>query len=177
MAAGLMDYGLEQGKDVAIVNMSARLDHYAHITDRERGFRAYFSDEESRLDHLISIDLNGANDQHLNDKLDETCGAYDVGGLFVTNSRVHKVARFLTETGREKVRLIGYDLLPENITFLNEKHIDFLLSQKPGEQSFLGLTSLYNLVVFNREPEARQWLPIDIITRDNLRYYEPKTYN
>ena len=177
VAARLMDYGMEQGKDVAIVNMSARLNNYAHIIDREKGFRAYFSDEENRLNHLISIDLNGVDDQHLNKKLIEICGAYDVAGLFVTNSRVHKVARFLSETGKEKVRLIGYDLLPENIEFLNKKRIDFLLSQKPGEQAFLGLTSLYNMVVFNREPEARQWLPIDIITRENLRYYQPKTYN
>lgn len=171
VAARLMDYGLEQGKDVAIVNMSARKDHYAHIIDREKGFRAYFEELEGQLNNLLSIDLNGADDRHLKEKLDEICDANKVAGLFVTNSRVHKVARFLSETGREKVRLIGYDLLPKNITFLKEKGIDFLLSQKPEEQAFLGLTSLYNLVVFNREPEERQWLPIDIITRENLRYY------
>jgi LacI family transcriptional regulator len=126
---------------------------------------------------MISIDLNGADDLLLKEKLSEICASYDIAGLFVTNSRVHKVARFLAETKRERVRLVGYDLLPENIEFLKKDGIDFLLSQKPEEQAFLGLNSLYNLVVFNREPAPRQWLPIDIITRENLAYYQPKSFD
>jgi LacI family transcriptional regulator len=177
VAARLMDYGLEQGRDVAIINMSARKDHYAHIIEREKGFRDYFKNKEKRLNHLISIDLNGANDLLLREKLEELCTSYDIAGLFVTNSRVYKMARFLEETGQAGVRLVGYDLLPENIRFLKQDRIDFLISQKPEEQAYLGLRSLFNLVVFKREPEEKQWLPIDIITRENLAYYSPKTYS
>ena len=126
---------------------------------------------------MLSIDLNGADDLLLKEKLSEICASYDIAGLFVTNSRVHKVARFLSETRRDRVRLVGYDLLPENIEFLKKDGIDFLLSQKPEEQAFQGLNSLYNLVVFNREPAPRQWLPIDIITRENLAYYQPKSFD
>lgn len=176
VAARLIDYGLEPERDLAIVNMSARKDHYAHIIDRERGFRSYFMNQTERLNHMVTLDLNGADDLILEMKLDEICGKYDIAGLFVTNSRVHKVARYLDGEIPGKVRLVGYDLLPENIEYLEKNRIDFLLSQKPGEQAFLGLTSLFNLVVFNREPEAKQWLPIDIITRENLRYYQPKSF-
>jgi LacI family transcriptional regulator len=177
VAAKLISYGIEQGRDLAIVNMSARKDHYAHIIEREKGFRAYFASSESQPKHMISIDLNGADDLLLKEKLSEICASYDIAGLFVTNSRVHKVARFLSETRRDRVRLVGYDLLPENIEFLKKDGIDFLLSQKPEEQAFQGLNSLYNLVVFNREPAPRQWLPIDIITRENLAYYQPKSFD
>lgn len=177
LAAKLISYGMEQGRDVAIVNMSARKDHYAHIIEREKGFRAYFANSEYRPKHLVSIDLNGADDLLLKEKLNEIYASYDIAGLFVTNSRVHKVARFLSETKRDRIRLVGYDLLPENIEFLKQDVIDFLLSQKPEEQAFKGLNTLYNLVVFNREPAPRQWLPIDIITRENLRYYQPKSFD
>ena len=177
VASILIDYGMEQGRDLAIVNMSARKDHYAHIIEREKGFRAYFTSSESHPKHMISIDLNGADDLLLKEKLSEICASYDIAGLFVTNSRVHKVARFLSETKRDRVRLVGDDLLPENIAFLKQDGIDFLLSQKPEEQAFKGLNSLYNLVVFNREPAPRQWLPIDIITRENLPYYQPKSFD
>lgn len=176
VAARLIDYGLEPGKVLAIINMSARKDHYAHIIERERGFRSYFLDRSEQLNQLVTIDLNGADDQILELKLEEICREYDIAGLFVTNSRVHKVARSLADKIPGKVRLVGYDLLPENIEYLEEGGIDFLISQKPGEQAFFGLTSLFNLLIFNREPEVKQWLPIDIITRENLRYYQPKTY-
>jgi len=177
VAARLIDYGLEEGRDVAIVNMSARKDHYAHIIEREKGFRAYFDHCADCRKHLISIDLNGADDESLREELRKICTSHDIAGLFVTNSRVYKVARFLAETGRDRVRLVGYDLLPGNIDFLKQGGIDFLLSQKPEEQAFQGLSSLYNLVVFKREPSPKQWLPIDIITSENLEYYQPKSYN
>ena len=174
VAAKLMDFGLEQGRDVAIVNMSARKDHYAHIIDRERGFRAYFTGRAEYLDHLLSINLNGADDLILKEELEKLWASYDIAGLFVTNSRVYKVARFLEESGRDGVRLVGYDLLEENIRFLKRGRIDFLISQKPEEQAFQGLNSLYNLVVFNREPSPKQWIPIDILTSENLDYYQYK---
>jgi len=176
VAAQLIAYGLEAEGDVAIVNMSARKDLYAHIINREQGFRDYFSGLPDKGRQLISIDLNGADDLLLRKELDRICGSFQIAGFFVTNSRVHKVARFLADTGRQHVRLVGYDLLPENIQFLKQDRIDFLLSQKPEEQAYKGLTSLFNLVVFNREPEEKQWLPIDIITRENLAYYKPKSF-
>lgn len=173
VAAKLINYGMESRKDVAIINMSTRKDHYAHIINREKGFRSYFEEHSERLNHLLTIDLNGVDDRRLKEKLNETCSRYDMAGLFVTNSRVYKVAEFLADRGSMNVRLVGYDLLPENIKYLNRDYIDFLISQKPEEQAFRGLSSLFNLVAFKQQPEERQLLPIDIITRENLYYYKP----
>jgi LacI family transcriptional regulator len=172
VAAKLINFGLEHRRDVAIINMSARKDHYAHIISREKGFRNYFEEHSDRLDHLVTIDLNGVDDEGLMEKLDETFKSYDIGGLFVTNSRVYKVAEFLAGRGSMGVRLVGYDLLPESIEYLKRDYIDFLISQRPEEQAFRGLYSLFNMVAFNREPEAKQLMPIDIITRENLGYYK-----
>ncbi len=176
VAAKLINYGIQPKKDVAIINMSARKDHYAHIIQRDKGFRSYFEEHSDRLDHLLTIDLNGADDEKLVEKLDDIFQSYDIAGLFVTNSRVYKVASFLSDRGFMNVRLVGYDLLPDSIKFLKRDYIDFLISQKPEEQAFKGLMSLFNLVAFNRKPAERQLLPIDIITRENLRYYQPKPF-
>ncbi len=176
VAAKLIDYGILPQRDVAIINMSARKDHYAHIIQREKGFRTYYEEHSDRLKHLISIDLNGVNDDKLFQKLDETCSKYDIAGLFVTNSRVYKVAEFLERRGSMNVRLVGYDLLPESTDYLKRDYINFLISQKPEEQAYRGLSSLFYLVAFNRVPEPYQLLPIDIITRENLHYYQPKLY-
>lgn len=176
LAAKLINYGMEPGKDVAIVNMSVRTDHYAHIIQREKGFRSYFSERSERLNQLLTLDLHGADDQLLQDQLSEACSKYSLAGLFVTNSRVYKVAEFLAQRGKKHVSLVGYDLLPESIHYLKAETIDFLISQKPEEQAFRGLSSLFYLVAFHREPEERQMLPIDIITRENLSYYQPKSH-
>ena len=174
VAAKLIYYGMESGRDVAIINMSARTDHYTHIVNREMGFRSYFDEHSDRVNQLFTLDLNGADDCKLKDQLLEACSEHDLAGLFVTNSRVYKVAEFLAQQGSMSVRLVGYDLLPQSINYLKRDYIDFLISQKPEEQAFRGLSSLFYLVAFHREPEARQMLPIDIITRENLSYYQPK---
>ncbi|MCK4749475.1 MAG: LacI family DNA-binding transcriptional regulator [Bacteroidales bacterium] len=173
VAAKLINYGMEPRRDVAIVNMSARKDHYAHIISREKGFRSYFEEHSDRLNHLLTIDLNGVDDARLQEKLDETFAGYDIAGLFVTNSRVYKVAEYLADRGSMNIRLVGYDLLPKSIDYLKRDYIDFLISQKPEDQAFKGVLSLFNLVAFNRKPDELQLMPIDIITRENLRFYKP----
>ncbi len=172
VAAKLISFGMEHRRDVAIINMSARTDSYGHLISREKGFRNFFEQHSDRLDNLITIDLNGVDDKHLKLKLDETFENYSIGGLFVTNSRVYKVAAYLAERGSMGVRLVGYDLLSESVEYLKRDYIDFLISQKPEEQAFKGLSSLFNLVAFHREPEREQYMPIDIITRENLHYYQ-----
>lgn len=172
VAAKLINFGLEHRRDVAVINMSARTDHYAHITYREKGFRNYFELHSDRLDNLFSIDLNGVDDKRLIKKLDETFEKHEIGGLFVTNSRVYKVAEYLAARGSMGVRLVGYDLLPDSVAYLKRDYIDFLISQKPEEQAFKGLISLFNLVAFHREQKRKQFMPIDIITRENLHYYQ-----
>ncbi len=176
VAAKLINIGLDPGRDVAIINMSVRTDHYAHIIGREKGFRAYFREHSDRLKSLLTLDLHGADDKSLEEQLIQCCSDHDLAGLFVTNSRVHKVAEILSRQGMRKVRLVGYDLLPESIQYLKQENIDFLISQKPEEQAFRGLNSLFFLVAFHREPEARTMLPIDIITKENLMYYQPKSH-
>ncbi len=171
VAAKLINFGLERNRDVAIINMSARKDHYAHIISRERGFRSYFEEHSDRLHHLVTVDLNGVNDAALKEGLDDVFARYEIGGLFVTNSRVYKVAEYLAERNSTTIRLVGYDLLPKSVEYLKQETIDFLISQKPEEQAYKGLISLFNLVAFNQEPEERQLMPIDIITRENLGYY------
>ncbi len=172
VAAKLLHYGLDHRRDLLIVNMSARKDHYAHLIAREQGFRRFFEDHSGRLDHLLTLDLNGEGDDVLSTRLDAILAQYNVGGIFVSNSRVYKLADYLARRGQMGVRLVGYDLLPKSIDFLKRDYIDFLISQRPEEQAFLGLESLFRFAAYGRESKERLMMPIDIIARENLEYYQ-----
>lgn len=174
VAGRLLHHGVGDKGTLIIVNMSARMDHYDHIRERERGFRSYFSQFPNKAYRLVSLDMNGLDLHRMEEKLSEACSDHAPDGIFVTNSRVYHVAGFLEKHRKKHTRMVGYDLLPQNQELLNKGQIDFLLSQKPEEQAYKGLQSLFKLAVFNHQPEKRQWLPIDIITKENLRYYETK---
>ena len=99
-------------------------------------------------------------------------GIEGLGGVFVTNSSTHQIADYLLSRRlNRRIHVIGYDLVDENIRLLREGAIDFLISQRPGRQGYLGILALYRHVVLNEAVERTNMMPIDIITRENLAHY------
>ena len=95
----------------------------------------------------------------------------DIKVIFVTNSRVSTVARFLERAGRTDILLIGYDFLKENIEYLKKGIIDFLICHKPQEQAYLGIMALYRYLVSGAATENVHFMPIDIISKENYMFY------
>ena len=96
----------------------------------------------------------------------------DIDAVFVTNSRVMTVARYLEESSNTGILLMGYDFLEKNIEYLKKDVIDFLICQKPQEQAYKGLMSLHRKLVLSMDVEKTQFMPIDIITRENSDFYK-----
>ncbi|NJK96227.1 MAG: hypothetical protein HC905_16115 [Bacteroidales bacterium] len=65
----------------------------------------------------------------------------------VINSKAFEIAPFLLKLDRRSINLIGYDLLPENIRYLKENLISFLIAQRPEYQGYKGILSLFNHIV------------------------------
>jgi LacI family transcriptional regulator len=55
---------------------------------------------------------------------------------------------------------------------LKDGDIDFLICQKPGEQAYKGIMSLYQHIVLNSGADRMQFMPIDIITKENYQFYK-----
>ncbi len=87
--------------------------------------------------------------------------------VFVTNSRVSNVAAFVEKLDR-KVILMGYDFVNENIEFIEKGVIDFLICQKPLEQAYKGVMTLYQHLAISFPVKKVTFMPIDIITPGEL---------
>ena len=174
VAARLMHYGLKDDSDILIINFTREKGNQEHILKREEGFRKYYRNYSSEGDsRLIQLNIAESGSQRL-DKILENSLLSDpnrVGGIFVTNSRVFRVAGFLEEKGLNRIILIGYDLLSESKDFLLKGTIDFLISQKPSEQGYKSVMALFQHLVLRKKVERSQYLPIDIITKENLEHY------
>ena len=167
----LISYGLPPARDLLVVNLSLRKDNYQHIIRRERGFRGYFEAHSDRVNNLVSVNLNGGDYATVAEEIERKMDQFNVAGIFVTNSRVHLVARYLAERGAMSVRLIGYDLLDASVEYLRREYIDYLISQRPEDQAYLGIRQLFNLAVLKRKQPRHVLLPIDILTKENVDYY------
>jgi LacI family transcriptional regulator len=170
LAAHLVNYLLQDQQQVLIVNISKEMDLHHHLLKKEEGFRAYFRNNKRPV-KLNKTDIRQTDYHSVKSKLSKLLRENKIDVIFVTNSRVHTVARFLEETGDVNIRLIGYDFLGENIEYLEKSVIDFLICQKPQEQGHKGIMALYNYLVQGLPVEDAQHMPIDIVTRENYRNY------
>ena len=97
----------------------------------------------------------------------------DIAGIFVPNACTYIFGEFLLQAGKNRhVKLIGYDMVDENIKYLKKEVIDFLISQRSEMQGYESIYSLYRHVVLSQTVEKQVLMPLDIITRENLDSYQ-----
>lgn len=174
VAARLIDFAVPQNSRILVVSIAVDKDNYSHILRREEGFREYWvKDSKTRSIEIIPLSLAKDSYPYIKRSLTETFQKFNsIAGIFVTNSRVYQVAKYLQNTLKEDISLVGYDLINPNIKYLNNGVIDFLISQKPQEQGYKALVAVFNTLKMNKQPLPEQLIPIDIICKENLCCYQ-----
>ena len=94
----------------------------------------------------------------------------EVSGIFVTNSKVHSAASFF-KSRCYTPKIVGYDLIPENIGLLKEGVIDFLICQKPELQGSHAIHLLFDHLVKKEKIRKENYTSIDLITKENIDFY------
>lgn len=171
LGAQLLNFGLKkQAGKALVVNISREVDNY-NYPQIEEGFRTFFR-ENNRENVVIRLDIRQTDYASVSNELARALLNHpDVEALFVTNSRVSSVARFLESKGLADKLLIGYDYLPENIEYLTKGTIDILICHKPEEQGYRGIMALYQTLMFSSAVEKDYFMPIDIVTSGNYAFY------
>lgn len=171
LSAQLISYLINENDKILIVNISKEIDNRHHLIIKEDGTRAYFK-EHNKSVNILKLDIKQTDyksiEKTLSEKFEEN---NDIKVVFVTNSRVSWVARYIEETKRDVI-LIGFDFLKENLKYVNNSVIDFLICQKPKEQAYKGVMSLYKHLAFSLAVEKIHFMPIDIVTKVNWSYYQ-----
>lgn len=169
LAAHLISFLVRVKDEILLLNISReRINH--HVLRKEEGFRKYLEDH-GIANPITKFDIHQTEYESVKSKL-QTCDFTKYKVIFVTNSRVSSVARYLEEIDQADIIVIGYDFLEQNVNYLKRNTINFLICQKPQEQAYKGMMALYNHLVYYVIPEKIQFMPIDIITRENYMFYK-----
>lgn len=170
LAANLSSYLVKKNDKILIINISTEIENHHHLLRKEDGFKGYFKSHELQ-NQVEKIDIRKTSYTAIKKALDEELLKNDdIRLMVVTNSKVSKVARYLKETQRN-IKLIGYDFVKENIAYLDEDIIDFLICQKPADQAYKGIRALYKHLVLKQHVEEYLYMPIDIVTKANYSFY------
>ncbi|MBL4674856.1 MAG: substrate-binding domain-containing protein [Mucilaginibacter sp.] len=171
LAAQLISLSLQPQDDVLIINISSDLKNDHHLVRKEHGFKKFFEDAGSNT----KVSTVNINETKLNAVEESLLRVLDTSpalkAIFVTNSRVNIVAEILKNHNRNNILLVGYDFLKKNIDYLVSQQITYLICQRPKEQGYLGIMALYKHLFKVSDVEKSVYMPIDIITRENYRFY------
>jgi LacI family transcriptional regulator len=173
LAAKILSFGLPASSSVLIVHINEDIANSAHLITKEEGFKDYFSRKElAGRFKVVRKEINFKESEALNDQLFAVFQREPaLAGIYVTTSKAFEIASFLIKNNLSHIKLIGYDLLLQNLHYLNEEVIQFLINQNPLGQGYWGIHQLANYLVFKKAVPQIKFLPLDIITKENLEYY------
>jgi len=174
LAAKLLDYSIPEDASILILHFAKELDNMNHLAQREKGFYEYFKlkyGQGSR--QLITLEIADPGDADCQQRLINLLKSADnLKGIFVTNSQVYYLGRILEQLQIKGIRVIGHDLIRENIDFLQKDIVDFLICQRPEEQGYRAILTLFDHLILKKEVNTENYTSIDIITKENLDYYK-----
>jgi LacI family transcriptional regulator len=162
----LISYGIKNDSNVLILKINQNVESTSRTNvflQRIKGFYAFFNNKQNlpKFNFTeISIKYDIENQLTVDMFKEIDC-------VFIPNSRVYIVAKFIKENNLKGIRIVGYELLKQNLEYLNEGIIDFLIHQKPEEQGYMGINHLYKKSVLKEPVEDLYNMPLEIIVQEN----------
>jgi len=163
LAGRLISFAVKNERRILIFKITREIESTSVYLQRIDGFYSFFKDHDELTNFKFSeITIKDSAVDQLSLEMFS-----DINSVFVPNSRAYIVAKFLEQNNIRGVRIIGYDLLKENIEYLNKGIIDFLINQRPEEQGYMGISHLYKKLVLQETAENTNYIPLEIILKEN----------
>jgi len=142
------------------------------VQKREEGFRDYLANTSFKGKiHLLHVH---ADDREENTRLLNTF--FDkypqvrIGIIF--NSRAHFLGDYLSsERPDYPFKLLGYDVIEPNVRYLENGLITHLIAQRPEVQGYHCIKALFRHLILKEKIEPVNYMPIDILVKENIQYY------
>jgi LacI family transcriptional regulator len=173
IAGRLLHEQIDDKDDIAIFRFFRKGDLYStQVRMREEGFRAYLAEKRyAGKVHMTNIHADNKEENH--NILDSFRREYpNVNAGIIFNSRVHLLGEYFSKQNlSQPFRLIGYDVIEENIQYLEKGLITHLIAQRPEVQGVNCIKALFRFLVLGEKPTPINYMPIDILIKENIHFY------
>ncbi len=169
----LLDYILPEG-NILVIHFAKEMDNQNHLVQREKGFYDWYLGKSKNEHRLFTTEVADTDNEECMNKLNQTIQENNIKGIFVTNSKVFILGNLIEKSGLKGLRVIGHDLLKENVYYLEKEIVNFLICQRPEEQGYSAINKLFKHIVRKKSTKKENYTSIDIITKENVHYYNYK---
>ncbi len=139
--------------------------------ERKKGFLDFIRSRFPKC-KTVTVELNAMNPQQNREAMQDLLQKYpEISGAVIFNSLTYMVAEDIEKLNRSDIQIIGYDLLEKNVEYLKKGVVNYLIAQRPEQQGYQGVKALCDFLVFKQPVKQINYMPIDILTRENIDYY------
>lgn len=139
--------------------------------NRDKGFRIYMN-EHFPFCHITELNLHPKCPKEDIELLDAYFAEHPSVSCGITfNSKAHVIGEYLQERNIKNFNLMGYDLLERNVTCLRNGSVSILIAQQPEIQGYNGIKALCDHLIFKKEVNAVNYMPIDLLTVETVDFY------
>ena len=160
-------------KTVWTLNISKNLNQMYSFLARESGFMSYFAEKHLQDEfgfRTIEMEDNGTQ-KEIENQMAVLLENSQPHAIYVTGSRVHKIAAALKRLKPEKKPLlIGHDLIEANRERVMDETIDFLIEEEGRRQGAMAIETMVRHIIYKEKTESKQMMNLMIYTRENLPY-------
>ena len=140
--------------------------------NREIGFRNYMRGHYPEIEIVeLNLPLNDEKEDY-SDILEDFFDTHpEIHHCVTFASKAYLVGEFLHFTKRTDVKIMGYDMVPQNAECLREGSISFLIAQHAFMQGFHCIDALFKNIVLKQEVKPVNYMPIELLTKENVAFY------
>ncbi|MDR1344580.1 MAG: LacI family DNA-binding transcriptional regulator [Tannerellaceae bacterium] len=173
IAGRLMLGQIGRDDDIAVFYFNRKSEYKStQVSKREEGFCDYVRNHKHE-GRICPVEINagedGDNEAVLDDFFDKN-PKLKAGIIF--NSRACLLCNYLVRrNGTKDFKLIGYDVLDDNVDFLRSGLITHLIAQRPEVQGLHAVKALFRYLAMKEDIEQVNYMPIDVLVKENIAYY------
>ena len=173
IAAKLLLNSISDGSQVVIIRTKRKGSVSNQTLSRSNGFSKYMQENnlESKI-NIISAEFDN-NDEPMNFNLLNSIfnQNQNIRAVITFNSKVYRLAIHLEALKQTNIRLIGYDLLEENVKYLKQGIVNCLIAQRPDKQAYFTVRDMCRKLIFRQDINRVNFMPMDILMKENIEDY------
>ena len=140
--------------------------------NREVGFRHYMVDHYPNVViHEVDLPMDEEHKRYgaILEKFFSTHP--NVHHCITLASKAHIVGKFLLDTNRRNVQIMGYDLVGKNVDCVKQGSISFLIAQHAYMQGYSCVETLFRAIVLKKKVRPVNYMPIELLMKENIEFY------
>lgn len=173
LAGRLLHLRLRPNDEVLVLNFGHDLSNASHYSDKLKGIMNYFTQHELTTNYVHWYQFEKyADSDAMRDFFTNMINKHpNTKAIFFTNSRAYRLLNVIEESQLKNIYSVGFDMVSQNIVHLKSGKLDFLINQNPKLQGYNSIMTVVNMLVFNKAIKQQQYLPLDIVIKENVDFY------